>query len=109
MNAIQRRVIAALGVAAVGVAAVGISVTMADASSVATAGWRRSSPADSDSAFIYRGGRFTALRQIPGAVGVAHSGINNAGQITGIYGDKAVPDPDAPGAIKGFAREASAF
>jgi uncharacterized membrane protein len=60
------------------------------------------SPADPASAFIYRGGAFTALRQVPNAVFSAHSGIDNAGQITGIYADKAVADPNAPGAIKGF-------
>jgi uncharacterized membrane protein len=64
---------------------------------------RMPSHADPSSAFVYRDGRFSALRPVPTAVLTAHSGINNAGQIMGIYADdKGALDLDAPGAIKGF-------
>jgi uncharacterized membrane protein len=76
-------------------------------SAAGTRAAQRAQPqADSSSAFVYRTGRFIPLASVPGASLSQISGINDRGQITGIYlGADAVPGPDGnlpANSVKGF-------
>jgi uncharacterized membrane protein len=77
----------------------------------------RRAPADSSGGFVYRNGKYTPLRVIPGAARVdnapvpgtavaqTHFAINDRGETAGIYADKVGDDGRVPpGSAHGFVR-----
>jgi uncharacterized membrane protein len=77
----------------------------------------RTAPADSSGGFVYRNGKYTPLRVIPGAARVdnapvpgaavaqAHFAINDRGETAGIYADKVGDNGRVPpGSAHGFVR-----
>jgi uncharacterized membrane protein len=63
-----------------------------------TAGAASRPPADPTGAFLFRDGRFTPLRGVPGAAASAHLNLNNRGQVVGFY-------PDDQGVIRSFVKD----